>query len=160
MSEPAEQLNDTALGGNLDEASAVVATSSAPSEPGAGSSMGGVDRWVYFTFIALAVVIAYVVENLGSFAIDYFREVPSWFGGASTVIGLVSAFFLYRNHKAQSTVRGICEELSRVTWPSREETWNSTVVVMVASAIAAVYTGAFDALWSYLTDLIYNINRT
>ena len=48
-------------------------------------------------------------------------------------------------------------ELSKVTWPTRDETYYSTLVVIVTSVIAAVYTGAFDAVWSAFSDLVYNV---
>jgi preprotein translocase subunit SecE len=48
-------------------------------------------------------------------------------------------------------------ELSKVTWPTREETYYSTIVVIVTSVLAAVYTGIIDALWSAFTDLIYKV---
>jgi preprotein translocase SecE subunit len=47
--------------------------------------------------------------------------------------------------------------LFRSTWPSRDETYVSTVVVLVTSVVAAIYTGVFDALWSALTDFVYTV---
>jgi preprotein translocase SecE subunit len=44
-----------------------------------------------------------------------------------------------------------------VTWPSREETYTSTIVVVVTSVAAAAYTGVFDAIWSAITDYVYTI---
>ena len=36
------------------------------------------------------------------------------------------------------------DELSRVTWPQREETTNSTIVVVIAVLISAAFIGLFD----------------
>ena len=49
----------------------------------------------------------------------------------------------------------VAGELSKVTWPSRPETWRNTVVVIVTSIIAAAYLFLFDSVWSAFTDLIY-----
>ena len=42
-----------------------------------------------------------------------------------------------------------------MAWPSRKETSASTIVVIITSIIAAGILGAFDAVWSTITDLIY-----
>jgi len=49
----------------------------------------------------------------------------------------------------------VVSELAEVTWPTRDETYVSTVVVVVTSVVAAVFTGTFDALWSALTNIVY-----
>ncbi len=45
-------------------------------------------------------------------------------------------------------------EMSKVTWPPRPELIQSTIVVLVAVAIAAAYIGVFDLLWSSLVNLV------
>ena len=49
-------------------------------------------------------------------------------------------------------------ELSKVTWPTREETGSATVVVIVTVIICAAFLGAFDAVWLWLTDWILGID--
>ena len=41
-------------------------------------------------------------------------------------------------------------ELKKVTWPTREQTRNLTVLVFVISAIVGAYIAAFDALFTYI----------
>jgi len=41
-------------------------------------------------------------------------------------------------------------ELSKVTWPTRSELFMSTIVVLVAVAIAGAYTGALDWVFGEL----------
>ncbi|MCC6810654.1 MAG: preprotein translocase subunit SecE [Deltaproteobacteria bacterium] len=48
-------------------------------------------------------------------------------------------------------------ELSKVTWPSRQETWAATVVVIATVAISAAYLGVFDAVWSWASDALLSI---
>ena len=64
---------------------------------------------------------------------------------------------LYRREKVKRVATEVVGELAKVTWPSREETQVSTVVVIVTSLIAALIIGAFDAAWSTITDLIYKV---
>jgi len=51
----------------------------------------------------------------------------------------------------------VAAELARVKWPTREETWNQTLIVLVVSVVAAIILGVFDITWSKLSDLVYQI---
>jgi preprotein translocase subunit SecE len=41
-------------------------------------------------------------------------------------------------------------ELKKVSWPTREQTRNLTVLVFVISALIGVYIAAFDLLFTYI----------
>ena len=45
-------------------------------------------------------------------------------------------------------------ELRKVTWPTREQTRNLTVLVFVVSAAFGLFIGFFDFLWSRVLQLI------
>ncbi len=45
-------------------------------------------------------------------------------------------------------------ELSKVTWPTREELVQSTIVVVIAVAIAGIYIWIFDLLFNWLIGLL------
>ena len=45
-------------------------------------------------------------------------------------------------------------ELRKVTWPTREQVRNLTVLVFVISAAVGMYIAFFDALWSALLRFI------
>lgn len=45
-------------------------------------------------------------------------------------------------------------ELKKVNWPTKNETVNLTVVVIVFSLIVAVFLGLLDILFTYLISLI------
>jgi len=49
----------------------------------------------------------------------------------------------------------VTNELRKVTWPTRKETQAATLVVIVTVIVAAIFLGLFDAIWSWLTSLIY-----
>ncbi len=51
-------------------------------------------------------------------------------------------------------IRDVRVELSKVTWPTRSELLVSTVVVLVAVAIAGIYTGALDWVFAHAMQLI------
>jgi preprotein translocase subunit SecE len=45
-------------------------------------------------------------------------------------------------------------ELKKVTWPTREQVRNLTVLVFVISAVVGTYIAFFDALWTALLRFI------
>jgi preprotein translocase SecE subunit len=129
------------------------------------TGMLGIERWVQFAFIAFAVVAFYVSDRLIAFGWDQIasrwasvpQADPTIVSGTAALLGILGAFLLYRHPRVNELAHEVVGELSRVTWPTRDETYYSTVVVIVTSVIAALYTGVFDALWSAFTDLIYNV---
>ena len=48
----------------------------------------------------------------------------------------------------------VVKEMGKVTWPTRNELLLSTVVVLVAVAIAGVYTGTLDWVFAHAMQLI------
>ncbi len=122
------------------------------------SGMLGVERWVQFSFIAVALTVFYALDHLFTFTWGFFAEPdPTVVSGTAALIGIVGAFALYRHPRIYEWAHEVVSELSKVTWPTRDETYHSTIVVIVTSVIAALYTGIFDAVWSAFTDLVYKV---
>jgi preprotein translocase SecE subunit len=122
------------------------------------TSMLGPERWVQFGFIAMAFLTFFVVDKL---AFEIWRRFaqpdPIVTGAISAIVGVLVAFYAYTNPQSRKLADEVVAELGQVTWPSRDETYVSTVVVVVTSVVAAVYTGLFDALWSAVTDFVYTV---
>ncbi|MFC1642246.1 preprotein translocase subunit SecE, partial [Myxococcota bacterium] len=74
-------------------------------------------------------------------------------GGA--VIGLVVLWRVYHRRDVRQWADEVALELSRVTWPNREQVTNGTVVVLVASAVATIYVALLDRFWGFVTTLVY-----
>ena len=47
-------------------------------------------------------------------------------------------------------MREVRQEVSKVTWPTREQVRNLTVLVFVISGILGLYIAAFDALFTFI----------
>lgn len=127
-----------------------------------GAQRLGVERWVQFAFIALAVVLVWVLDKLFASAVELVGDrfdlpaVQPWLiTAAAAVIGAVVAFYYFKKEDTNRFAREVVGELQNVTWPDREETWKQTVVVIITSIIASIVLFAFDQAWSRLTDLIY-----
>ncbi|MDP3921471.1 MAG: preprotein translocase subunit SecE [Candidatus Omnitrophota bacterium] len=46
------------------------------------------------------------------------------------------------------------QELNKVTWPSKDELWQSTIVVIVTSMILAVFIGIVDFFLSIFVRIL------
>jgi preprotein translocase subunit SecE len=46
----------------------------------------------------------------------------------------------------------IISELRKVTWPSREETWNLTLVVVVVAAAFGLFLGGVDMFFNWVME--------
>ena len=51
-------------------------------------------------------------------------------------------------------LHGVWHELQRVVWPSKEETWTFTVVVIIAVLTVALYMGILDLIMVQLERLL------
>jgi preprotein translocase subunit SecE len=56
--------------------------------------------------------------------------------------------------KAVSFVREAYSELKKVSWPSRKQTMNYTVAVIVASIAVAAFLGSLDKFFSSIVERI------
>ena len=50
--------------------------------------------------------------------------------------------------KLMSFIREARAELKRVTWPSRQQVWYSTLVVIAVTFLVAAYLGIIDVLFT------------
>ena len=125
----------------------------------------GVERWVQFAYAACAITLAWFLikssNAVWTMLADSVDAVPEPNATAIAVgaglVAFISAVVAYRSKKVHTFVVEVCVELSKVSWPTRKETWSQTIVVLVVSVIAAIILGVYDAVWSHITDLIYNV---
>ncbi len=125
----------------------------------------GVERWVQFAYFGLAVTLAWFLIKsstaVWTLLADTVDAVPEPNNTAialgAGLIAMISAVIAYRASKVHTFVTEVCVELSKVTWPTRKETWSQTIIVIIVSIIAAAILGVFDAVWSQITDMIYNV---
>ena len=116
----------------------------------------GVNRYLYFGLAAAAMVLAVVFGKIGEFVWGLVGRPNDWILiAASVVVGVGGVAFAYRHPVISPLSKEIVTELGKVTWPTRKETYYATLVVIITSIVCAIILGLFDAMWSYLTDLIY-----
>lgn len=50
--------------------------------------------------------------------------------------------------------REVVQELKKVSWPTKKQTYNSTLLVMGITVIAALYIGGLDYVFSRLMSIV------
>ena len=59
-------------------------------------------------------------------------------------------------NKLTKYITGSIEEMKKVTWPTKKETYNYTLLVIGISLAVAVFLGALDYIFSFALELIIN----
>ena len=49
----------------------------------------------------------------------------------------------------------VASELAKVSWPSKKEVTNSTMVVILTGTFATIYLALLDRFWGFVTNLVY-----
>jgi preprotein translocase subunit SecE len=126
----------------------------------------GLARWVQVAFMVCFLVSLWLLDKIVTLlwlglvlrVLPNLGELnPMAVTGIAAVLAGVLTAVLYKNPKINRVTHEVVGELAKVTWPSRKETYTSSIVVVITSVIAAAILGGFDAAWSAITDLIYKV---
>lgn len=129
-----------------------------PSDEGAGKKTLGLERWVQLAFVVAALTLIWLADHLISGIWYLFADPDEALVTVGAVVaGIIGAILLYQNRPTYTLVHDVVEELSKVTWPTRKETSQSTIVVVITSIVAALILFTFDSVWSAVTDLVYKV---
>ena len=122
------------------------------------------DRYITLSFLVSAVLIG---NLLSSFCVEVLAWVAwpnplvlglfSASSAAGIVSGVVSFFVLLRHETAVRFVDECCVEVRKTVFPGREETVNSSVVVLVATFIMAGSLAFFDLIWAKVTAVVFSL---
>lgn len=50
--------------------------------------------------------------------------------------------------------RSVKSEIKKVTWPTRQDVWNYTLVVLAMCAFSAIVIGILDTIFKFLFNLL------
>jgi len=123
----------------------------------------GSTRFVYAAYLGGAMLVAFVVEKSAWFGWMRLAQWKPQFGEprdeiimpAAAIIGGVVAIYYWRRTRARELAEDVASELSKVTWPSRKEVMNNTVIVIVTTLFATVFFTLMDRFWGFVTNMIY-----
>lgn len=124
----------------------------------------GIERWVQFAFIGGALASFWMLDHIVLATWEMIADLANlsdpnttYATAAAAVLSIGGMVVAYKNPKINKFSNEVAAELSKVTWPTRKDTYAQTIVVVIVSIIAAIILGVFDAAWSSVTDLIYKV---
>jgi preprotein translocase subunit SecE len=131
---------------------------------GAASPMQlGTRRFVYAAYFAGAIAIAFLGSKVIDFAWLKLQSYKPAIGEprdevvmpASALLGVGAALYYWNRTRARQLAEEVATEMSKVTWPTRTEVTNGTVVVIVTTIVSTVFFALMDKFWGFITNLVY-----
>jgi preprotein translocase subunit SecE len=174
-SEGSTETGETPAPGETDIVRAEEALPEAPPEPGepALPTQLGAVRYVLAGFFAAGIAVTFIVTKMllggwnrladnhwvaqkapfiSSIAEDDRAAYTTLIGAA---IGVSATVYAYRRPDVRTWTSEVAAELAKVSWPSKKEVTNSTIVVIAAGTFATVFLALLDRFWGFVTNLVY-----
>ncbi len=122
-------------------------------------------RVLGFTWLLLALCLGVVLADLSGWAMASLGIANAEFAGGSVdmstlvavVVTVAVAMISWRVPKVHDFGIETVVETRKVVWPTRKETRDHTVVVVVVSILIALMLWGFDQVWKRLFGYILNM---
>ncbi|MCO4746331.1 MAG: preprotein translocase subunit SecE [Proteobacteria bacterium] len=118
-------------------------------------------RFIVLSFIATGVLVAVafqagLVSGFGQFAVPDTRVLGlvNLSSVLSLVAGVLTFVALLRNEQAVQFTDEVVDELTKVTWPTRDETVRASTTVVVTTLFTAGVLGGYDFIWKKVADMV------
>jgi preprotein translocase subunit SecE len=123
----------------------------------------GARRFVYAAYFAGAIALAFIASKALDFAWMKLQNYQPAIGEPrdeivmplAGAIGAGAAVYYWYRTRARQLAEEVAAEMSKVTWPSRAEVTNGTVVVIVTTVVSTVFFALMDKFWGFVTNLVY-----
>ena len=117
-------------------------------------------KWVNLSFVAASLMFAYVLYVLAakfSVVFDFegrIRSLDLILKGGAFAAGLILFLVMLKSSHANNFMTETVGEIIKVTWPTQDETFKATVMVLIAVTIAGFMLWVVDNAWIYLIGVI------
>ncbi len=121
-------------------------------------------RFVYAAYLAGGIVVAFVVDKIlgyGWYKLHEWKpeQLPEPQDEATVAIAAIIAIgvtlYYWNRTRARTLAEEVAEELTKVTWPTRQDVTNSTTVVVLTTLFATVFFALMDQFWLWVTKHVY-----
>jgi preprotein translocase SecE subunit len=117
-------------------------------------------RYITLTFLAAAAIIGITVRSavvegiaIAGWADPLFLNLIQLSVLVAIGAAIAAFFVMLRNKQAVSFVDEVVVEMRKVFWPDRDETLNSTTIVIVTCFIITASLASFDFIWAKVTGI-------
>jgi preprotein translocase subunit SecE len=123
--------------------------------------MGSDKKWIYLSYLGATLLCAWVLDQTLRLVAGGMRlRNPMVMGvlpATAVIAGIVmavAAYVYFRKPKVDAFSNEVAQEMRKVTWPTKNHTYRSTIVVIVAVIVMAVILGVFDWICTKLVSLV------
>lgn len=117
-------------------------------------------KWIQTAVALVCILLVYVLISFFEKLAEWFAletVVPYYFGVTqflAVVGGLITYIVIFKNPKSNDFLNNVYQEVLKVVWPDRQQTWRHTFVIMVAVCIMGFIFGFFDFGANFLLGLV------
>jgi len=122
--------------------------------------MDSTKKIVSIIFIISSIFVWYVFDTLFKNVFLYlqlyenYTWLPIVLKLSSALFGVLALIIFHKVNKIYSYIFEVVNEIKKVSWPNKKETWSATLVVIIAVIIAGLVFGVFDFISAKLLGLI------
>ncbi len=117
-------------------------------------------KWIQTTVALTCILLVYVLITFFEKLAEWFAletRIPYYFGLTqviSVLVGLAAYIAVFKNTKSNDFLTNVYQEVMKVVWPDKQQTWRHTFVIMVAVTIMGFVFGFFDFGANFLLGLV------
>lgn len=117
-------------------------------------------KWIQASVAVVCILAGWVLINFFEKLAEWFAletMVPYFFAITqvlSVLIALGTYVYIMKNPKTSDFLANVYQEVLKVVWPDRQQTWRHTFVIMVAVTIFGFIFGFFDFGANFLLGLV------
>ena len=117
-------------------------------------------KWIQTTVAITCILLVFVLISFFEKLAEWFAletMIPYFFGitqVVSVIIGLATYIAIFKNPKSSDFLTNVYQEVMKVVWPDKQQTWRHTIVIMIAVTIMGFVFGFFDFGANFLLGLV------
>ncbi len=113
----------------------------------------GVQKYLYTGYFVGGFIVAYLVHQIATKILGEGHDAMATVAGG--VAGIAAVYGTWKNKRLHTLSQEVLDELVAVSWPTRQETYTATVVVVLTSVVSSMVIFFLDRFWSWFTDMIF-----
>lgn len=117
-------------------------------------------KWIQASVAVSCILLGYILINFFEKMAEWFSleaMIPYFYGvtqGLSVILSVTVYVLVMKNPKSAEFLANVYQEIMKVVWPDRNQTWRHTFVIMVVVTIMGFVFGFFDFGANFLLGLV------